>query len=649
MQRNIGTLFLLKKKSQIIITTSFIAICVASFESLLRYQNMKGNTRNSYDVEAGGDKSVHAEEMVDMVGLEDGAERSHTEDMQPTKVTSVLLGCRQNVISCCSTHKRAVSNVLQLLFFIGLCVYLGFAFHHSFGDEQSVTLLAVSCVLTVACLYSKLSPNVGMAARKACSSISSPFSPKTKSRIYWIALSLMMTSLVLYVLVDTALSRPRNLISALGVLVFVALMFCLSKDPGKVRWRPVVWGLLLQFVFGLLVLRTRWGYASFQWLADRVTEYLDHTDKGTSFVFGKSYGDHFFAFRVMSTIIVFSSTISVLYHLGAMQIAIDAITHIIRVSLGTGPMETLHAAFNIFVGWAETIPVVKPLLDQMTKSELHAIMTNGFSTVSGGAMAAYILYGAPANHLISASFMSAPAALAMGKLFYPENVPGRRKQKAPVIPRSTSGVIEAASAGAVSAIPLIAYILVHAIAFLSILDFINDTLAWLGARVGIAPPNYPVLSFQFISSYLLWPVAFLMGVVPDDCRVVARMLGVKVFVNEFLAFEDLGKVRSNNVALLNYTTVLPNATWSWTQTDDVILDMSGLVLKGGVMSERSATIATYALCGFSDLLALGMMVGALTAVTSHRKRDVIDVAPRALFSGVMACFLTAAMSGLLID
>ncbi|GFO34166.1 solute carrier family 28 member 3 [Plakobranchus ocellatus] len=183
----------------------------------------------------------------------------------------------------------------------------------------------------------------------------------------------------------------------------------------------------------------------------------------------------------MPCIIVFSATISVLCYLGVMQVAINAVTAVMRVSLDTGPMETLHAAFNIFVGWAEAVPVVQPLLDDMTLPELHAVMTNGFATVSGGTLAAYILYG-------------------------------------------------------------------------------------------------------YIASYLMWPFALLMGVEVSDCRPVARMLGIKVFINEYLAFENLGVMRSNNLIFQNYSSSLPNATWHWTQTDDVLLDATGQVLKGGVIS-----------------------------------------------------------------
>ncbi|RUS81030.1 hypothetical protein EGW08_011196 [Elysia chlorotica] len=566
-----------------------------------------------------------------------------------TKAMSALIACRQTCKNTFLKNRPLVKKVFKIICFIGVCVYLGFAFHHSFGDEQSLTLLGVVCFAVGYCIISrcirkyedKLKHTLGDAENSKCVRIS--------KLVYWWTLGLLLVALVAYVLVDSVLKRPQNLLSLVGVVVFPGLLLLLSTRPQQVRWRPVIGGILLQFVFGVLVLKTQSGLRCFQWLADRVTEYLDHTNHGAKFVFGQSFTDHYFAFKVLPCIIVFSATISILYYLGAMQVAISAVTAVMRLTLDSGPMETLHAAFNIFVGWAETVPVVKPLLDDMTLSELHAVMTNGFATVSGGTLAAYILYGAPANHLISASFMSAPAALAMSKLFYPENCRRKRRQTVPEIKSSERGVIEAASAGAISAIPVIAYIVVHLIAFLSILDFVNSTLAWLGARVGLAPPNYPVLSFQYVCSYLMWPLALIMGVDLADCRPVARMLGIKVFVNEFLAFEDLGIMRANNRILQNYTMSSSNATWHWTPTDDIILDATGQVLPGGAISERSTTIATYALCGFSDLVALGIMVGAFSAVAPSRRRDFLQVAPRALVAGITACFLTAAMAGLMVD
>nr|KAG5697778.1 hypothetical protein BaRGS_026735 [Batillaria attramentaria] len=360
------------------------------------------------------------------------------------------------------------------------------------------------------------------------------------------------------------------------------------------------------FIFALLVLRTTWGRAAFKWLAARMTEYMNYTDSGAAFVFGPSFRDHFFAFRVMSTIIFFSASISILYYFGVMQVVIKAVSKVMQVTMGTGAMETLHAAINIFCGWV------------------------------------------PANHLISASFMSAPAALALSKISFPSDCRARKRVKVDDIPRQGKGVVDAASLGAVAAVAVVGHILVTVIAFISLLAFVNATLEWFGARIGLVPPDYPPLSFQLICSYLMWPVAFLLGVRMPDCRVVARLIGIKIFVNEFVAYADLGTVRTNRLALENH--VMNNGTWRFLGVgDDVELLGTNTTLLGGVISPRSETLATYALCGFSDLVALGMMTAALSTVAPSRRPHVLQVAPRALITGITACLLTAAMAGLLVE
>ncbi|KAL8586206.1 hypothetical protein ACOMHN_021473 [Nucella lapillus] len=453
---------------------------------------------------------------------------------------------------------------------------------------------------------------------------------------------------VVYLVVDVAMNRPASLMSAVGIAVFVCCMFLASHQPKQVVWRPVAWGLLLQFVFAVLVLRTFGGRAAFNWLADRMTAYMAYTDHGAKFAFGENFRDHFFVFRVLPTIIFFSATISILYYLGALQILIRAIAKVMNVTMATGGLETFHAAVNIFCGWAESIMVIRPFLDTMSLSELHAVMTNGFSTVAGSTIVAYVLYGVSAKHLISASCMSAPAALAMSKLFYPSKKRPLGQMDMNSVPSQGTGLVDAASAGAVAAIGVVAHIIAIVVAFISLLAFLNASLQWFGQRVGLYPPHYPPLTFQFLSSYILWPVAFLLGTPIQDCRVVARLLGVKIFINEFIAYQDLGHVRANRLALESH--VANNGTWRLVGSEgDVELTGTNDTLVGGVISPRSEMLSTYALCGFSDLVALGMMTAALSTVAPSRRHHILQVAPRALVSGVMACLLTAAMAGLVAD
>ncbi|MEL6902590.1 MAG: Na+ dependent nucleoside transporter N-terminal domain-containing protein, partial [Cyanobacteria bacterium J06606_4] len=212
----------------------------------------------------------------------------------------------------------------------------------------------------------------------------------------------------------------ERLTALLGLGVFIAFAYLTSVNRKAVRWQPVLWGFALQIIFALLILRTAAGLAVFQWLGNAVSTFLDYSDAGASFVFGENYQDFFFAFKVLPTIIFFSAVISLLYHYGILQRAVNLIAQLMMRTMKTSGSETLSAAGNIFVGQTEAPLLIKPYVDSMTMSELHAVMTGGFATIAGGVLAAYVSFGVPAEHLIAASVMSAPAALAISKIMFPE-------------------------------------------------------------------------------------------------------------------------------------------------------------------------------------------------------------------------------------
>jgi pyrimidine nucleoside transport protein len=318
-----------------------------------------------------------------------------------------------------------------------------------------------------------------------------------------------------------------------------------------------------------------------------------------------------------------------------------------QITMQTTAGESMTAASNIFIGQTEAPLLIRPLLPDMTKSEIHAVMTGGYATIAGGVMAAYILFGVPANHLLSASVMSAPAALAVSKLFHPETEKSRTT--AGDVKKLSTGtevnVIEAAANGASNAVALVGNIAANLIAFLALLEFINATLTWFGQRVGIQR-----LTFQMICSYVLWPFALVMGVDVDDCRKVAQLIGTKTFLNEFVAYQELGGLIDNRKSFDNH--VANNGTWFWSG-DDVILtsllggaDNGTTVLDNGVISDRSVLISTYALCGFSNFGSIGIQIGSMSAIAPSRRTDISTVAVRAMIAGNVACFLTACIAGL---
>ncbi|XP_029473205.1 solute carrier family 28 member 3 [Rhinatrema bivittatum] len=437
----------------------------------------------------------------------------------------------------------------------------------------------------------------------------------------WVVWLCLIAAVICWLIFDTARMGTHQLISFGGLVMYVLLMFLFSKHPARVRWRPVFWGIGLQFVLGLVILRTKPGYDAFNWLGIQVQTFLEYSDTGAKFVFGEKYTDHFFAFKVMPIVVFFSTVMSMLYYTGFMQWIIKKVGWIMQVTMGTSPTESLVASGNIFVGQTESPLLIRPYLESLTISELHAIMTAGFSTIAGSVLGAYISFGVSATHLITASVMSAPASLAMAKLFWPETrTPKVNLKSGMEIEKSDArNILEAASHGASASIGLVANIVVNLMAFLSVLAFCNAVLSWLGNMF-----DYPQLSFEVICSYVFMPFSFMMGVDWEDSFIVGKLIGYKTFFNEFVAYEQLAKLITKRK------------------------EMGPEFMDGTkqYMSIRSETIATYALCGFANFGSLGIVIGGLTSMAPSRKGDIARSALRALIAGTVSCFMTACIAGI---
>ncbi|XP_029618147.1 solute carrier family 28 member 3 isoform X5 [Salmo trutta] len=335
--------------------------------------------------------------------------------------------------------------------------------------------------------------------------------------VKWVVCVLLLVAVVCWLVFDTAKQGSRQLVSFSGLLFFVMLMLVFSRNPFRVSWRTLLWGVALQFLFGLIILRTKAGFTAVDWLGHQVEVFLSYTGTSSRFVFGDKYTDHFFAFQVLPIVVFFSTVISILYHLGFMQWLILKLGFIMQITMGTSPTESMVAAGNIFVGQTESPLLIRPYISQLTLSEIHAVMTGGFSTIAGSVLGAFISFGVEASHLLTASVMSAPASLAIAKTFWPETeIPKVTAKKGLKLDTGkSSNLLEAASHGASSSIVLVANIAVNLIAFLALLAFLNGALSWLGNMF-----NYPQLSFSIICSYVFMPFSFLMGVAWEDSFMV---------------------------------------------------------------------------------------------------------------------------------
>lgn len=403
----------------------------------------------------------------------------------------------------------------------------------------------------------------------------------------------------------------ERVISFIGLLTFLGLAFLLSTDRKKINWRTVLSGVGLQVFLGLIILKTDMGQQFFQGAKNVFTGILSYTNSGSEFIFGslmdgKKHGFIFFT-MVLPTIIFTSSLMSVLYHLGVMQFVIKLFAKAMVVVMGVSGAESLAAAANIFAGQTEAPLVVKPFISKMTRSELLALMTGGMATVAGGVLAAYVGFGIDAAHLLSASVMSAPAALVCAKLMVPETenptTKGDVKMK---IEKTTVNIVDAAAAGAGDGLKLAINVGAMLLSFIALIALFNGLLSWVG---GIF--NYSELSLELITGYLFSPVAFIMGVPWSDAQVVGSLLGKKLILNEFVAYLDLKNQMTN-------------------------------------LSDRSVIISTYALCGFANFSSIAIQVGGIGVLAPGRRKDLAMLGIKSLIAGTLACLMTACIAGIFI-
>ena len=424
-----------------------------------------------------------------------------------------------------------------------------------------------------------------------------------------------------------------------GVILLALGAWALSVNRRRIPWRIVLWGLGLQFLFGLLILRTTVGAGIFDAANDVILATVGFTVEGARFVFGDLVGNNvpvgvgepgngafvdegrqvartgaFFAFNVLPTIIFFASLMTVFYHIGIMQKVVGGIAWVMQRTMKTSGAETLSAAGNIFVGQTEAPLLVKPFVDKMTRSELMAVMTGGFATVAGGVMAAYAgmlvgFFPDIAGHLMAASVMSAPAALVVAKLMVPEEeVSETAGTLKTTLERTDVNVIEAAARGAGEGLHLALNVGAMLLAFLALIALVNAVLGWAGGLVGV-----PGLSLEGILGWVLSPVAWVMGVAWEDAAAVGSLMGLKTVATEFVAYLGLA---------------------------DTMAESS--------VSARSATIATYALSGFANFSSIAIQIGGIGGIAPRRRQDLSRLALRAMIGGSIAAFMTAAIAGVLI-
>jgi CNT family concentrative nucleoside transporter len=419
-------------------------------------------------------------------------------------------------------------------------------------------------------------------------------------------------------LATNLLNLPR-LQALTGLILILTIAYCCSTNRRAIDRRTVAWGLGLQIVFALLVLKTAIGQQIFKSLAAVINHLLNFASVGSSFVFGPlgnkvvwpkimttvlgpegaQYGV-IFAFQVLPTIIFIAALFAILYYFGVMQLVVRAFAvMMIRVMRASGA-ESLNVAASIFMGQTEAPLTIRPFLPRMTESELMTVMTAGMAHISGGIMAAYILFGIKAEHLLTAVIMTAPGTLMMAKIFVPETqVPETMGTVKLEVERTDVNVIDAAGRGTGEGLALALNVGAMLISFLALIALVNAVL-------GLAH-----LSLEMIFGWVFAPIAWAMGVPWRDAPVIGNLLGTRMALNEFVAYAKLGSMQA-------------------------------------ALDPKSFTIATFALCGFANFSSIGIQIGGIGALAPTRRHDLARLGLRAMLAGTLANFVTATIAGFLL-
>ncbi|WP_346935816.1 NupC/NupG family nucleoside CNT transporter [Clostridium sp.] len=397
--------------------------------------------------------------------------------------------------------------------------------------------------------------------------------------------------------------------SIIGIIFIFIVAFLLSNNKKKINWRTIIIGFLIQLGFAVIVLKSAVGKKVLQKIATMATSIIGYANEGINFLFGAAIptnGGMVFAFQVLTVIIFISSLVSVLYYFGIMQFVVKIIGGALAKLLGTSKLETLSAAANIFLSQTESPLLIKPYINKLSTSELFTVMVGGVASVSGSVLVGYSLMGIPLEYLISASFMAAPAGLIMAKMIFPESDAKALEDKIELGKDDSVNVVDAAAKGASEGLGLALNIGAMLLAFISLIALVNGIIGFIGGLAGIEG-----LSLEMILGYIFSPVVAIIGVPWNEALTAGSLLGQKIILNEFVAFSKLGPII-------------------------------------GELSQKTAAIMTFSLCGFANISSIAILIGGIGGMAPKRKHEVAKLGLKAVVAGTLANLLSATIAGLLI-
>jgi CNT family concentrative nucleoside transporter len=410
----------------------------------------------------------------------------------------------------------------------------------------------------------------------------------------------------------------HHLTGILGLLTMMGLAYAFSTNRRAIRFKTVAWGLALQIVFAYLVLDFEWGRWLFEKAGAGVNRLLSFSFYGSEFVFGalgkqNSAMGFYFAFQVLPTIIFIAALFALLYYYGIMQAIIKLAAKVMTRLMAASGAESLNVAASIFMGQTEAPLTIRPYLPEVTRSELMTIMTSGMAHVSGGIMAAYIAFGIEAKHLLTAVIMTAPATILLAKMLLPETEQPVTAGRVELIEmQKDPNALGALSRGTTDGLNLAINVAAMLISFIAMIYLVDGILAAIHAGLEHYGLAWFPSSLEQIFGWVLSPVAWLIGVPWHDCRAIGNLMGVRMVLNELIAFSRLGPMKT-------------------------------------AMEPRSFTIATYALCGFANFSSIGIQIGGIGALAPNKKDELARLGIRAMLAGTMANLMSASIVGIMLQ
>jgi len=525
----------------------------------------------------------------------------------------------------------------SIVFLLAYFIYFFAAMVYEFGSEQSHRLLVCTVIGVIILLRPLIAKGINTLKSATCGGEACNKTKLVRKVLRWF-FYVALLALVVFMLFKQGSKSTDNLRSLPGLFVFLLICLLISERPGHVNWHTIFWAVGLQFLCALMVLEWEVGQDFLAWMQDRLHELFKNGEKGSEAMFGANYKDHYVIFAALPIVFFVNVILSCLYHLGAIQFIVVYIGGLLSWVLDTSHVEAMAVVGGIYMEGLVQVMAVRPYLEFCTKSQLFTITASVFASIGATYLAVLSQFGIPMIYVIPAMIISAPATFAVCKLLMPE-IQQEKANKVHELAEEKKqtkyiNLMDAAQEGAMACLPLIASVVAITYSSITVISWVNHTLTWFGDRVGVDG-----LTIEYIFSYLLYPVALCMGVVPEDCRRVAMLLGYR-FCDHVLGSLSLAIMRGNRLGYEHYMMKTNGTGPIEEDGDDIKLVLVNKVLKNGFVSPRSEAIATYSLCGFSSILSVCVMMGVLVVMIPKRKEWLAKKAMLILLAGNIANCMT---------